>query len=169
MLEVEKMYSFKAYCKLCGKPYRKRNGKSLYCSDACKNEAARQKQAAWRKAHPGYLKEWRARMKEQVQCKVNNEWWIDKLRLSSRCQCWTVFFYSESQTKEAQDISEAVLDAEVRIGELMRDVPKATTNHKKSDLEIEPLVDFKNSQSNWKKSIFWTNQHRWRFDHYWKS
>jgi len=67
------VYSFKAYCKLCGKPYRKRNGKSMYCSDACKKEAARRKQAAWRKAHPGYLKEWRAKMKEQVQCKVNNE------------------------------------------------------------------------------------------------
>ena len=54
-------------CKLCGQKYRRRNGKSKYCSDACKKEAARRKQAAWRKAHPGYLKEWRARTKDPYQ------------------------------------------------------------------------------------------------------
>lgn len=46
----------------------------------------------------------------------------------------------EQKLKEAQAISEAVLDAEVRIGELMQDVPKATTNHK--NLEIVNNVDF---------------------------
>ena len=35
----------------------------------------------------------------------------------------------EQKLKEAQAISEAVLDAEVRIGQLMRDVPKATANN----------------------------------------
>ncbi len=35
----------------------------------------------------------------------------------------------EQKLQEAQAISEAVLDAEVRIGELMRDVPKATPNN----------------------------------------
>lgn len=35
----------------------------------------------------------------------------------------------EQKLKEAQAISEAVLDAEVRIGELMREVPKTTNNN----------------------------------------
>lgn len=35
----------------------------------------------------------------------------------------------EQKLREAQDISEAVLDAEVRIGELMRDVPKAKNQY----------------------------------------
>ena len=50
----------------------------------------------------------------------------------------------EQKLHEAQDIADAVLDAEVRIGELMRDVPKATTNHKRKDLEIDSGVDFLN-------------------------
>lgn len=41
-----------------------------------------------------------------------------------------------------QHNGKAVLDAEVRIGELMREVPKATTNHKNPDLEIDTAVDF---------------------------
>ncbi|MBR1603248.1 MAG: hypothetical protein IJ667_07400 [Synergistaceae bacterium] len=48
---------------------------------------------------------------------------------------------------EAQAISEAVLDAEVRIGELMQAIPKATTNHKNKDLEIDSGVDFLKSKS----------------------
>lgn len=36
----------------------------------------------------------------------------------------------EQKLREAQDISEAVLDAEVRIGELMRDVPKQNTHNR---------------------------------------
>lgn len=36
----------------------------------------------------------------------------------------------EQKLREAQDISEAVLDAEVRIGELMAKVPKAVNQHK---------------------------------------
>lgn len=41
----------------------------------------------------------------------------------------------EQKLREAQDISEAVLDAEVRIGELMAKVPKA--QGKRTDLELE--------------------------------
>ena len=42
----------------------------------------------------------------------------------------------EQKLKEAQDISEAVLDAEVRIGELMAKVPKASG----ARTDIEPLI-----------------------------
>lgn len=48
----------------------------------------------------------------------------------------------KEKLQDAQAISEAVLDAEVRIGQLMRDVPKATTNHKNKDLENDSAVDF---------------------------
>lgn len=46
------------------------------------------------------------------------------------------------KVEEAQAINEAVLDAEMRIGELMAQIPKATTNHKKKDLENDITVDF---------------------------
>ena len=46
-------------CQICGRKYHKKNGKSKYCSEACKKEAAREIQARWRREHPGYLKEWR--------------------------------------------------------------------------------------------------------------
>jgi DNA modification methylase len=39
----------------------------------------------------------------------------------------------EQKLKEAQEISEAVLDAEVRIGELMRDVPKQNTHNRSAN------------------------------------
>lgn len=47
---------------------------------------------------------------------------IDKVGLAQEVR--------EQKLKEAQDISEAVLDAEVRIGELMANVPKAVNQHK---------------------------------------
>ena len=47
----------------------------------------------------------------------------------------------EQKLKEAQAISEAVLDAEVRIGELMRNVPKATPNNNPFH-ENDTAVDF---------------------------
>lgn len=46
---------------------------------------------------------------------------IDKVGLAQEVR--------EQKLKEAQDIADAVLDAEVRIGELMAKVPKATTNN----------------------------------------
>ena len=54
----------------------------------------------------------------------------------------------EQKLREAQDISEAVLDAEVRIGELMNQVPKATKGtggnryQKASSREIDTAVEF---------------------------
>lgn len=59
----------KARCKICGAEYIKTNGKSMYCSDACKKEATRRRYQknkekikaqvkAWKEAHPDYRKEW---------------------------------------------------------------------------------------------------------------
>jgi len=60
----------------------------------------------------------------------------------------------EQKLKEAQDISEAVLDAEVRIGELMNQVPKATKGtggnryQKASPREIDTAVEFSRNAKN---------------------
>lgn len=59
---------------------------------------------------------------------------IDKVGLAQEVR--------KQKLEEAQLISEAVLDAEVRIGELMKAVPKATTNHKNKNLENDTAVDF---------------------------
>lgn len=64
---------------------------------------------------------------------------------------------------EAQDIAEAVLDAEVRIGELMREVPKATTNHKNPDLEIDTGVDFLKKKAQVIKDAGFTQKQAERF------
>ena len=59
----------KATCKICGAEYIKTNGKSMYCSDECKKEAARRRyqknkekrlaqMRAWKSANPNYQKEW---------------------------------------------------------------------------------------------------------------
>ena len=59
----------------------------------------------------------------------------------------------EQKLQEAQAISEAVLDAEVKIGELMRDVPKATKGaggnryQQAPDRENDSGVDFSKSKS----------------------
>lgn len=45
-----------ATCKICGKSYVKRNGKTKYCSDECKREATRIRQLKWREDHPDYHK-----------------------------------------------------------------------------------------------------------------
>lgn len=60
----------KAYCKMCGKPYMKRNGKSLFCSDACKKARIKQRYEAekeerkayamrWREEHPDYYEQYK--------------------------------------------------------------------------------------------------------------
>jgi len=62
----------KATCQICGGAYIKRNGKSLYCSDDCKKEAAKRRYARdrekrlaqtreWKKKHPNYNQEWYAK------------------------------------------------------------------------------------------------------------
>jgi N6-adenosine-specific RNA methylase IME4 len=58
---------------------------------------------------------------------------IDKVGLAQEVR--------EQKLKEAQDIADAVLDAEVRIGELMSRVPKATPNNNPFH-EIDPRDNF---------------------------
>ena len=48
--------------------------------------------------------------------------------------------------KEQIEITETVTLAEVRAGELLKQIPKATTNHKNANLENDTGVDFLNSR-----------------------
>lgn len=57
----------KKRCQLCGQPYMTGNGKAKYCSDACKKEATRQRQAKWRAEHPDYHKNYHAEHPEAVE------------------------------------------------------------------------------------------------------
>lgn len=57
-------------------------------------------------------------------------------------QTWT-FVNWKLFLKEAKDVSTALIAAEQRIGELLLEIPKATTNHKNPDLEIRPVSNFK--------------------------
>lgn len=68
---------------------------------------------------------------------------IDKVGLAQEVR--------EQKLREAQDIADAVLDAEVRIGELMSDKPKATANNNPSGLkkpQIEYRVDLGSAKNN---------------------
>ena len=48
----------------------------------------------------------------------------------------------EQKKTEAQEIAELVTLSEVKIGAMLREIPKATTNHKKADLENRTDADF---------------------------
>ena len=48
----------------------------------------------------------------------------------------------EQKKAEAQEIAELVTLSEVKIGAMLREIPKATTNHKKADLENRTDADF---------------------------
>ncbi len=48
----------------------------------------------------------------------------------------------EQKLREGQDVAEMVTLAKMRMGELLKEIPKATTNHKKQDLEIDRGFDF---------------------------
>lgn len=48
----------KRYCELCGADYWTGNGKAKYCSEACKKEASRRRQAKWRAENPDYFKKY---------------------------------------------------------------------------------------------------------------
>ena len=50
-----------------------------------------------------------------------------------------------------QEIAEAVLDAEIKVGELTAKIPKATTNHK--NLEIRNSAEFLKSKADQLKEI----------------
>lgn len=65
----------------------------------------------------------------------------------------------KQKLKEAQEISEAVLDAEVRIGELMRDVPKASGGDRRSEnFKNDTAVHFETKQSIVEKAGFTPKQ-----------
>lgn len=80
---------------------------------------------------------------------------IDKVGLAQEVR--------KQKLEEAQYISEAVLDAEVRIGELMKDLPKATTNHKNKNLENDSGVDFLNTKTQKIKDAGFTLKQAERF------
>ena len=44
---------------MCGKPYIKKNGKSMFCSDACKKARVKQKYEAEKEKRLAYQKKWR--------------------------------------------------------------------------------------------------------------
>lgn len=48
----------KRYCELCGADYWTGNGKAKYCSEACRKEATRRRQAKWRVDNPDYQKKY---------------------------------------------------------------------------------------------------------------
>lgn len=58
---------------------------------------------------------------------------------------------SIKNTREGQEIAEVVTDAECKIGELIREIPKATkgtgNNQYKRNAEISPHVEFSKSKS----------------------
>lgn len=53
----------------------------------------------------------------------------------------------EHTLQEMQDISSALIAAETRIGEILLSIPKATTNHKRQDLENRDESNFLKSKS----------------------
>ena len=48
----------KAYCKMCGQPYMKTNGKSMFCSDACKKARVKQRYERDRDKRIAYTRQW---------------------------------------------------------------------------------------------------------------
>ena len=59
----------------------------------------------------------------------------------------------EQKKTEAQEIAELVTLSEVKIGAMLREIPKATTNHKKTGLEFDTAVDFLKPKSETLKEI----------------
>lgn len=48
----------KAYCKMCGQPYMKTNGKSMFCSDTCKKARVKQRYERDRDKRIAYTRQW---------------------------------------------------------------------------------------------------------------
>lgn len=61
--------------------------------------------------------------------------------------------FRDQRLREAQTIAEAVLDAEVRIGELMAQVPKASGRPKKIDTAVENISDTPDSRQTKKQAV----------------
>lgn len=56
----------KATCQMCGKPYIKKNGKSMFCSDACKKARIKQRYEAEKEKRRIYQKKWYEEHKEEA-------------------------------------------------------------------------------------------------------
>ena len=59
----------KATCKMCGATYIKRNGKSMFCSDACKKARVKQRYEAEKERRLAYQKEWRSKNSEGAKAR----------------------------------------------------------------------------------------------------
>lgn len=62
----------KAYCKMCGQPYMKTNGKSMFCSDACKKARVKQRYEADKENRKLYQQKYYEEHKEEITSKFKN-------------------------------------------------------------------------------------------------
>ena len=62
----------------------------------------------------------------------------------------------EQKKAEAQEIAELVTLSEMRIGSMLKEIPKATTNHKKQDLENRADTNFLKPKSETAKELGFT-------------
>lgn len=62
----------KAYCKMCGQPYMKTNGKSMFCSDACKKARVKQRYEADKKNRKAYQQKYYEEHKEEISSKFKS-------------------------------------------------------------------------------------------------
>lgn len=61
----------KAYCKMCGQPYMKTNGKSMFCSDVCKKARIKQRYEDEKEKRLDYQKAWRKKHGEEAKKRFN--------------------------------------------------------------------------------------------------
>lgn len=64
-------------CGICGATFDTENGKAKYCSDKCRKEAAKRRQAKFRAENPNYHKKYIA---EHPQAKQATDYWRDRSR-----------------------------------------------------------------------------------------
>jgi len=62
----------KAYCKMCGQPYMKTNGKSMFCSDTCKKARVKQRYEADKENRKLYQQKYYEEHKEEIKSKFKN-------------------------------------------------------------------------------------------------
>ena len=57
----------KATCQMCGKTYIKKNGKSMFCSDACRKARVKQRYEAEKDKRLAYQREWRKEHSDEAK------------------------------------------------------------------------------------------------------
>lgn len=57
----------KATCQMCGKPYIKKNGRSMFCSDVCKKVRAKQRYEAEKDERLAYQRKWREEHSDEAK------------------------------------------------------------------------------------------------------